>query len=575
MGEIYRILIIIITFLTLVSCGRSEYSKVLTDADSLLGRHDIDSAEQALSAFAKDTTQATKPEKMYFALLELELQDKSRIPLRDLIKAQCLVQYFRNNGSRRLLAKALFYTGCTYRDLNDSPNALDYFQQSLEKSNGLRDYRLLESVYGEQGDLFLSQNLFKESAAAYKKYSEYIIKSNDSQRLPMAFLALARAYDEYGDHDKTLYYYRKAVSCAKQLNDSVQILNTELELCGTLQRYNMYQEAQKYIHHNPAFYLELADYYNEIDKRDSAILYYQQVIQNKDESLYNKMAATLSLGESYQYDNPSKSAVYFKQYILLDDSLETIKRSREVKQIEALYDYKLINKDRIQQQKINRKYKVIIIFVCMCIVCLATGTFFYYIYYKKKRDNEFLREHLLRMEKERKNQYSLQKLEQNKRQINLLKNLLEKAREERNQAQVEDLSLQKNFLETESKNIEEHQQRQKLLEKEMYACSVYIKLLHNLNSNTILLTEEEWTILKNAVNKTYNNFFERLSAFALLNDTEQKICYLLKLKIPLSDIANIICRSRAAVTLARIRLYKKITGKTGSAKDFDQFIHNF
>lgn len=47
---------------------------------------------------------------------------------------------------------------------------------------------------------------------------------------------------------------------------------------------------------------------------------------------------------------------------------------------------------------------------------------------------------------------------------------------------------------------------------------------------------------------------------------------LIKISIPVKDIAKILGRSTSAITVARIRLYKKIHGEDGSAEMMDKFI---
>ena len=56
---------------------------------------------------------------------------------------------------------------------------------------------------------------------------------------------------------------------------------------------------------------------------------------------------------------------------------------------------------------------------------------------------------------------------------------------------------------------------------------------------------------------------------------ELHICYLLKLKVSSTNIGIMLFKSKAAIGMTRQRLYKKLTGKVGTAKQLNDFILNF
>ena len=90
------------------------------------------------------------------------------------------------------------------------------------------------------------------------------------------------------------------------------------------------------------------------------------------------------------------------------------------------------------------------------------------------------------------------------------------------------------------------------------------------------LNDEQWEELKREMDVAFNNFTDRLlDIYPKLNDVELHVCYLLKLKISPTDIAHIVVRQKNTVSTIRERLYKKIYGENGTAKQFDQFIERF
>lgn len=567
------VFIVFIMSLMLISCGGDHYPSVLVTADSLMTRHEEDSAAVLLRSFAKDTAEADESVKMYYTLLELELQDKRFIPLRDLVKSQTLVHYYRCHGSEDKLAKALFYVGCTYRDLNDSPSALDYFQQSEEKAEKLKDYWLLEAVNREKGELLMYQGLYKESAEAYRRYYKYTVLCNDTNALSSALYALAKVYEEYNDPLKAITYYQRAIQVVGDNKDlEIQL---KYELLGQLINASHLNEAKIQMAKMPVDNLLWGDYYLKMGRRDSAQYYYRRAL-NHSYSLYENEDITYNLYELCEKQHNITSAfVFLKQYVSYHDSIDAITKIKQIKQVQSLYNYNIINgeKSKLQREKDNY-WIVIMMIVCSFFVVLLVGIGSYF-YYKKKRDCQFVREHLLRLEEEQKAQYSFKRLKENQSQLQLLKMKLEEARQKEDKAKIEKLTLETHSLKVATMAIEVRQQKQKQLEKRLFSSSIYIQFMKNVESGKCHLSENEWNLLERSIDETYDNVMQRLSHLVKLNITERRICCLLKLQIAPSIIALFIDRTKSTVSLARLRLYKKITGKEGTAHELDEFISNF
>ena len=57
-----------------------------------------------------------------------------------------------------------------------------------------------------------------------------------------------------------------------------------------------------------------------------------------------------------------------------------------------------------------------------------------------------------------------------------------------------------------------------------------------------------------------------------LSDTERRICCMARMNIPPLGMATILKRSKAAISLARSRMYRKLHGTPGTGQMFDAFI---
>lgn len=123
-----------------------------------------------------------------------------------------------------------------------------------------------------------------------------------------------------------------------------------------------------------------------------------------------------------------------------------------------------------------------------------------------------------------------------------------------------------------AKLSESEKSRHKDLEEEFFASEYYINLMKQLN-NTIQLDNNTWQTIDKKVNESFPKFSSTLFSLCKLSEIEYRTCLLIKLQLPPSAIAAVLCKERSAISNIRTRLYKKIFGKKGTAKEWDDFIY--
>ena len=110
----------------------------------------------------------------------------------------------------------------------------------------------------------------------------------------------------------------------------------------------------------------------------------------------------------------------------------------------------------------------------------------------------------------------------------------------------------------------------------LHQSAIYQLIKSQAHKPDFKLTDDQWQELQKEIDHAYNNFTARLYAKCpKLNETELHVCYLLKLKVAPTDIAHIIVRQVSTVSGIRKRLYEKIHGVEGNAKQLDDFISKF
>lgn len=88
------------------------------------------------------------------------------------------------------------------------------------------------------------------------------------------------------------------------------------------------------------------------------------------------------------------------------------------------------------------------------------------------------------------------------------------------------------------------------------------------------LKHDEWEELEMQMKRAYPMFFRKLAEKCQFSEVELRVCMLTKLGIPPSAIAIHTCREYSTISSIRSRLYYKIFGIKGGAKDLDEFIQN-
>ncbi len=119
---------------------------------------------------------------------------------------------------------------------------------------------------------------------------------------------------------------------------------------------------------------------------------------------------------------------------------------------------------------------------------------------------------------------------------------------------------------TEERRREREQNETRFLQTDYYR-----QLRKKIEAREIM-TQHDWDELEAHVALLAPDFLHKFNSLRPFSEQEQRVCLLLKAHIQPADIATLTCKSQSAITLTRSRLYKKVFGRSGSAKDWDDFI---
>jgi hypothetical protein len=307
---------------------------------------------------------------------------------------------------------------------------------------------------------------------------------------------------------------------------------------------------------------------------DSAAFFFRQAFPY--ETLRGRTEILLRLGTIEQErGNLLKSLDYLNRHIVSADSLRQQTQAMESQRVKAQFDY---NKIRNERDKISQENHLLQVMTLSAgILILLIGFIFLSIIiaiqHKRKEEKEHAK--LLRIEEERRYLQSVQKIEENKQHIAILENQLQEARKRNDIKEAQRLRADAEYLQSENQAITEKLKYQAQLRSQLKESELYKKIMRHMKDPNFHLTVEEWHQLGLLIDKTYDGFSYRLSLFGGLSELELRVCFLVKLGVPPSDMANILFKSVAAISMLRKRMYQKITKKKGASSQFDDFIRDF
>ena len=183
-------------------------------------------------------------------------------------------------------------------------------------------------------------------------------------------------------------------------------------------------------------------------------------------------------------------------------------------------------------------------------------------------------EKLKRLQKEQ-FQYSQAQIIANNEKIKKLSTLLQEAKQTNDKLRQNLLQAQKDWIEKANIQIEAAQVVKESSWANLQQTEIWKKLHQPIDKNGIIkMTDTDWTELTKVIEETYPNFVQRLNELCPLSQKELQVCLLIKINVPLTQIADIVCSSKQGISSLRERLYKKFVGEKGKPKDCDNFIRN-
>ena len=577
-----KVIFLLLIIMLLASCaGNRKYDDLMQRADSIMNVND-DSATVAirmLDGVKSQLSEFTKKQRMRYELLRHKAMNKACITFTSDSVMKEVVDYYDNHGSANERMLANYVLGCVYRDMHEAPMALEYYNKATEQADTTAadcDYGTLYRVYSQMGFLFSKQYLPYQLLDAFGKAMKYAYLAKDTLNAIINYQNRENAYSYLGNKDSVIAINLHAATMFKQIG------NNYAAAIAFGCNYKYYIEKKDFINAKKAFeaynstgyegnsnYEDAkayvlclkGTYYMFTGQLDSACYILQQSLKFC-KSFSNKAATTKALAHYYaKVNQPSLAMKYALQSSEYNDSDLIEARKTQLQQVQAMYDYGR-NQEiaRMAEQKAKRSTQMnyMIVFACVVLFLFLSYVYRKQLALKKKRiaASKLVYEDSL---------LKLKRLQEEKAQL--------VAEKDKKLAQI--ITEKENAISKLVSEIHDIQNRYSLSSMSdaylvLKNSSIYKKIqcieAHPLEE----MNEEDWTELADTVEELIPNFIPMLKN--RVSDRDYRICLLIRLGIPASLMARLLNLSDAAISKSRKTMLKKLCGKVGKPKEFDEYV---
>ena len=510
-------------------------------------------------------------------LRKIQAMDKAYVVQETTDEIDSIVGYFEQHPAKELLPLSYYYAGRIYSDLEDAPQAVDFFQKALDCEP---EDSLKALIHSQLGTLFLRQRMVDASMEHVKAAYSYDVQNADTTGMIFDLRDLGNIY-RYGeeDVDSSLTYYLEALQLASEQNDTLM----QEELKGSIAVYliqtDSLQAAWQLLHPllvdinqrdaSSASTLRsmAAEYYLKTGNADSACIFFEQLTESG--TLYAKQEAYHQLAKhSLAKGDLQKAADLLLNYEKYTDSIAITMQTEALSQADALFNYRLREQENQRLTKTMTKTKTIA--TAAIGLLLLCGFTMLFLHERNKRKRIAQQLHIERMKELQEQQYkrSLAYMEENEKKMKELEEQMEKAGQENTQLRKTIQKL-KYANELASIQMQEHQQA----DKQVKSSSIYQRIQIRLNNKeSIGMNDKIWKELEEVVEQAYNGFLKRVEDLCPLNWQERNLCLLIKAGFSPSNIAILTAHSKQSISSTRSRLYERTFIEKGTPSQWDEFI---
>ena len=313
---------------------------------------------------------------MNYHLLMAKVQEKRNKKHTTDSILKTVAQYFEEHGPFEQQLESYYLLGCTYRDMNETTKAMDYFQNILDISEDDSYIELHESTHFQLGNIYASYMLKYEALEAYQKAYHYSQIRKDSISSAKYLKKIGDSFIALNQPDSVLYYYDLSYAISP---DTIRNKIMDRKKANLYIQLKDYEKAKQILIQNESEYKEWGNYYHATNQKDSASIYYTYAINQNSNSKSDLRDIYLRLSiYSEEQGNFPQAYYYYKRAENIQDTLQQELFIQTIKDIYSLRKLLRERKD-IPTNEYNHIYPSIIFILLIGLSVLG------YFYINEKR----------------------------------------------------------------------------------------------------------------------------------------------------------------------------------------------
>ena len=492
-----------------------------------------------------------------------------------------LVRYYDHWWhSPYLRLRAYYMLGCAYRDMGNSPRAIEAYKQAAAQVDTVTapdsTLNLLMRVHSQMAKIYLVQRL-PELEEEELKIAEHLAWQIGDTLSALTFegyiCSILYSNQEYNACiDKALSLHQKFVNSGLYEESFIPFhycYNSYMEKgdYALAQKYLSLYESCPYFYTQPQrisgglgiLYLFKGQYFLASNQIDSAEYYFR-----KATILDEKLLLYKGLYQLYEQKHNADSALkYTRLYSDAKEKDYDNARSAAILQIESLYDYssekKLADKRELQVNRLT---------LLLIIAILAVLLIFSYNCYRNERRkrvmNELREKYQIISNELRSKDRDIQELIDKQ---NTDEGLIARYRYEKEELLIALSRIDQTYKSKISSNQNFDLNKANIIER--------FRKFRETQSMEYEIKYEHWTELDILVNRVCPAFHLRVNAINHLSTTDYRVCLLVYAGFSSSDIAFYMNSSESFASNTRRRLNKKVFGVEGTPSEFDRKLRLF
>lgn len=607
-----------VALICFLSCGDTKVVRNIATADSLTEVNQQE-AVRYIDSVARADKGMSRNDRMKLQLLRMKALNKTDCPL-DTDTLASLVKYFDRHGSANDRMLANYILGCYYIGKGNSPEAMRYLHLAAEAADTTDagcDWRTLHKVHVHTAQQLMYQNALMDAMDENALALKYAMAAKDTFNAIITLEQRSNIYLNQKQDDKAfdikskLYGMYKNHGYDKEAAISVWPLVSMLAKRGNLAAakrcIGIFEKESGLVDSigniekgREAYYVDKGIYMFKLNKIDSAEYYFRKCLGNTN-SHFNCKDSYEGLEDVYKKRHiPDSVAKYSDLARITTDSMYAEMNTTHIQQMRAMYDYNeyKLSAEVYKRKALSARLTTIITAIVVSILAICVA-----IYIRKKRRVRRMEvikyeRSIAELEKARLELYTVNESQQAEmaRMIDEKTKEIEKQKEtndiylhdiqelERSRDELYDLSERQKaefnrLIKAKDAQIDqlyrEKQKYEKVTTKanniNKYSDEPIIKQLkHHARHDFMPMTKEEISRLKELFVGE-----ERFSKIEnIVNEYEYQVCMLIRTGFTPSDICILMNTSKSSIANVRKKLYKKLTGRNGSSKDFDAYINS-